>query len=139
MSRYLFSRKGTLFITVSLLFLILYSGAYAYAQESLICADDIDKFCKGIRPGGGRLLNCLKSHETELTESCRGKISELQEIVKSAEKACSGDISKFCREIQPGEGRILKCLREHDKELSTACSTKLATISKRFKVKGEEK
>ena len=139
MSRYLFSRKGTLFITVSLLFLILYSGAYAYAQESLICADDIDKFCKGIRPGGGRLLNCLKSHETDLTESCRGKISELQGIVKSAEEACSGDISQFCREIQPGEGRILKCLREHDKELSTACSAKLETISKRFKVKGEEK
>ena len=139
MSRYLLSRKCTLFITVSVLFLILYSGAHAYAQESLICADDIDKFCKGIKPGGGRLLNCLKSHETELTEVCRGKVRELQGIIKGAEEACSGDISKFCREIQPGEGRILKCLREHDKEISSSCSAKLETIVKRVKEKGEEK
>ena len=71
-----------LFIIISLLHIVLYPNYHAYAQESLICADDIEKYCKEIKPGGGRLLNCLKSHETELSESCRGKISELQGIIK---------------------------------------------------------
>jgi hypothetical protein len=137
MSRYLFSRKGILFIIVSLLQVVLYSSYNAYAQEQLICADDIEKYCKEIKPGGGRILNCLKSHETELSISCKAKIEELKGIIKDAEQACSGDITQFCKEVQPGGGRIIKCLREHDKELSSSCSAKLEMISKRFDKRGE--
>ena len=137
MSRYLFSRKGILFIIVSLLQVVLYSSCNAYAQEQLICADDIEKYCKEIKPGGGRILNCLKSHETELSISCKGKIGELNGFIKDCEQACSGDITQFCKEVQPGGGRIIKCLREHDKELSSSCSAKLEMIVKRFQRKGE--
>ena len=31
---------------------------------------DAKKFCKGIRPGGGRILACLKSHQSELAPAC---------------------------------------------------------------------
>jgi len=137
MIRFLLSRRSTLFIIVSLLYFALCFNVRAYAQESLICADDIEKYCKEIKLGGGRLLNCLKAHETELTASCRGKISELQGIIKECEQACSVDIAKFCKEVQPGGGRIVKCLREHDKELSASCSAKLEMISKRFQRRGE--
>jgi hypothetical protein len=137
MSRSLVSLRKMLFITISLLHIVLYPNYHAYAQEPLICADDIEKYCKEVKPGGGRLLNCLKSHETELSVSCRGKISELQGIVKECEQACSGDITQFCKEIQPGEGRIMKCLREHDKELSSSCSAKLEMIGKRLQKRGE--
>jgi len=137
MIRSLFSRRSTLFIIISLVCGVLYFNFYAYAEESLICADDIEKYCKEIKPGGGRLLNCLKAHETELSVSCRGKISELQGIIRDCEQACSGDIAQFCKEVQPGGGRIIKCLREHDKELSPSCSSKLEMIGKRFKERGE--
>ena len=30
------------------------------------CRADVEKFCKGIAPGGGRILSCLKSREPEL-------------------------------------------------------------------------
>ena len=137
MSRFMFPWKKMLFIIVILLQVVLYTNSLAYAQESLICADDIEKFCKEIKPGGGRLLACLKTHETELAISCRGKISELQAIIKECEQACSGDIAQFCKEVQPGGGRIIKCLRGHDKELSSSCSAKLEMIGKRFKGKEE--
>jgi hypothetical protein len=137
MKRYLLSRRTALFIIVSLLYGVLCFNSHTYAQESLICADDIEKYCKEIKPGGGRILECLKSHETELSESCRGKISELQGIIKDSQEACSGDIAQFCKEVQPGGGRILKCLREHDKELSPSCSAKLEMISKRLQRRGE--
>ena len=137
MKRCLFSRRNTLFTIVSLLYLVLCFNSHTYAQESLICADDIEKYCKETKPGGGRLLNCLKEHETELSESCRGKISELLGIIKGCEQACSGDIAQFCKEVQPGGGRILKCLRERDKELSPSCSAKLEMIGKRLQRRGE--
>ena len=137
MRRSLLSRRKMIFIIISLFHIVLYPNYHAYAQEPLICADDIEKYCKEIKLGGGRLLNCLKSHETELSESCQKKISELQGIIKDCEQACSGDITQFCKEVQPGGGRIIKCLREHDKEISSSCSAKMEMISKRFKRGGE--
>ncbi|MCJ7483856.1 MAG: cysteine rich repeat-containing protein [Thermodesulfovibrionales bacterium] len=139
MSRFLLSQRSALFIIVSLFCVVLYSDSQANAQESLICADDIEKYCKEIKPGGGRILNCLKAHENELSVSCRGKIHELQGFIKECEQACAGDIAQFCKEIQPGGGRIIKCLRERDKELSPSCSAKLEMIGKRFQKRGEER
>ena len=136
MIRLLF-RRSRLCILVSLLFVVLGFTSHSYAQESLLCADDIEKYCKEIKPGGGRLLNCLKAHEKEISPSCCGKIGELQGIITECEKACSGDIAQFCKDVQPGEGRIIKCLRQHDKELSSSCSAKLEMIGKRFTGKEE--
>jgi len=36
---------------------------------------------------------------------------------------CKEDIKKFCAEVKPGEGRIIKCLKEHENELSESCKT----------------
>ena len=139
MIRFLLSRRSKLFIIVSLHCFIFCFNLHAYAKESLICADDIEKYCKEIKPGGGRLLNCLKEHETELSGSCRGKIGELLGIINDCEQACSGDISQFCKEVQPGGGRIVKCLREHDKQLSRQCTEKLEMIGKRFEREGGQR
>lgn len=137
MIRYSRSHKRMFFIIVGLLCIVLYSHSPAYAEESLLCADDIEKYCKEIKPGGGRLLNCLKSHETEMSASCRAKMGELQGMIKGCEQACSADIAQFCKDVQPGGGRIIKCLRGHDKELSSSCSSKLEMIGKRFTGKEE--
>ena len=34
------------------------------------CKADAEKFCKGIAPGGGRILSCLKSRQPELQPAC---------------------------------------------------------------------
>jgi hypothetical protein len=39
------------------------------------CKADAEKFCKGIRPGRGRILACLKSHQSELAPACAAEFN----------------------------------------------------------------
>ncbi len=34
------------------------------------CKPDVEKFCKGIEPGGGRILSCLSARQAELNPAC---------------------------------------------------------------------
>jgi hypothetical protein len=47
-------------------------------------------------------------------------VAQSQEVNKIG--PCKDDIEKFCRDVKPGQGRILKCMREHESELSADCN-----------------
>ncbi|HSF66604.1 MAG TPA: cysteine rich repeat-containing protein [Nitrospiraceae bacterium] len=34
------------------------------------CADDVKRFCRAVRPGSGELLQCLQSHDQEVSDQC---------------------------------------------------------------------
>ena len=91
------------------------------AEEELPCAEEIAKYCKEVKPGGGRILNCLDEHQKDLSASCKKKLKESKKRLMKAQQACTGDMEKFCKDVQPGGGRILKCLRERSQELSSVC------------------
>jgi len=63
--------------------LLLSNGAYAQsaspAEGALreACAGDFKKLCSDVRPGGGRVVQCLNSHHDQLTTAC-------QEALRSA-------------------------------------------------------
>jgi len=110
-------------IVPALLLLCLSAEDRPYAaEEGLPCAEEIAKYCKGVKPGGGRLLECLNEHQKDLSISCSKKFEESKTRLMEAQRACAGDMEKFCRDVQPGGGRILKCLRGYAQELSPACS-----------------
>jgi len=35
--------------------------------------------------------------------------------------ACTEDVKRVCLAVEPGEGRILQCLQEHEQDISEAC------------------
>jgi len=35
------------------------------------CKGDVEKFCSGIAEGGGRIMQCLHQHESELSDACK--------------------------------------------------------------------
>jgi hypothetical protein len=39
------------------------------------CNADAKKFCQGIKPGQGRILSCLKSHQSELAPACAAEFN----------------------------------------------------------------
>jgi hypothetical protein len=42
------------------------------------CVSDIERLCKGIEPGGGRLIRCLKSHEKDISVGCVQALQKLK-------------------------------------------------------------
>jgi len=43
---------------------------------------------------------------------------------------CEKDIAKFCKNIEPGDGRILRCLTLSKEDLRPTCKKQLAQIEK---------
>ncbi|HXH12138.1 MAG TPA: cysteine rich repeat-containing protein [Alphaproteobacteria bacterium] len=39
--------------------------------------------------------------------------------------ACMEDVQKFCKDVPPGRGNVMKCLRAHQAELSPACQEQI--------------
>ena len=46
------------------------------------CNADLDKYCANIRPGGGRLAECLERNEKKLTQRCTQAIKDVGLQVK---------------------------------------------------------
>ena len=67
-------------IVIALLVLAIGSGAFAQAANRDLlrtaCMDDYKKFCAGVQPGGGRILQCLREREKELTPACRDGLAK---------------------------------------------------------------
>jgi hypothetical protein len=96
------------------------------------CTDEIEKLCKDIQPGQGRIAVCLNEHGKEVTPACRKAVNlVLRQINASLEthQACAADVEKLCAEVQPGAGRIAFCLGTHAAELSPGCNQQIAEMN----------
>lgn len=60
-------------------------------------------------------------------------ISGLALADEQPQMGCKADVEKFCAGVQPGEGRIVKCLKEHDAELSAECKAHKQQIKAEMK------
>jgi hypothetical protein len=50
-------------------------------------------------------------------------------VAQTRARACLADIKKVCAGVDPGEGRIAGCVKEHLTELSTPCQNLLAATA----------
>ena len=110
-------------------FMVATSGLAQGQDQTLIpkegkgaCKADIEKFCKDIKPGGGRIWVCLKSNGDRLSQECANHMAMEREKTKNFIRACKDDSKKFCKGIPRGKGRIFSCLKSHEAELSDSCA-----------------
>lgn len=52
-----------------------------------------------------------------------------QGIVETVETGCATEISTFCSQVSPGEGRLLACFYAHEDKLSGQCQYALYSAS----------
>jgi len=48
---------------------------------------------------------------------------------QSARGACAADIKKHCSDVEPGGGRIVGCIKDHMKDFSEPCQTRLGRVA----------
>jgi hypothetical protein len=50
-----------------------------------------------------------------------GVASAQQKLIESVTKGCDKEIKTYCKDVTPGEGRVLACLYAHEDKLSGQC------------------
>jgi hypothetical protein len=57
---------------------------------------------------------------------------------KKGDGPCAADAKKFCGDVQPGGGRIAKCMKSHQAELTPACQAEIKRVEERVEQVKEE-
>ncbi len=115
-------KKASIALIVAVLFLMI--PLMVQSEETHRkgpCKADYEKLCKDVKPGQGRIAKCMKAHENELSPACRDKIDDDKEKSKAFVRSCKPDADKLCRGVKPGNGRIIRCLKQNESLLSVPC------------------
>jgi len=68
-------------ITITTAALLFASAAIAQeltAAQRDACMGDYEKYCKGVVPGGGRIIACLAKESEKLTPACKKVLADAQ-------------------------------------------------------------
>jgi hypothetical protein len=52
-------------------------------------------------------------------------IDKLTARIAKLENACAADIKKYCKDVTPGEGRMIYCMQAHEDKISEKCAYEL--------------
>jgi hypothetical protein len=52
-------------------------------------------------------------------------VEKLTAKITKLENACASDIKKYCKDVTPGEGRMIYCMQAHEDKISPKCSYEL--------------
>jgi len=106
---------------------------HADEPEQDACAADVTRLCADVQPGSNRVVSCLRSQETKLTDACRDKLDvdarRARALIQEFGRACRADVGEFCALVPPGGGRVLECLARHERDLSRPCQSEVDRIA----------
>ncbi len=124
----------------------IFAATPAMAGQDLIksvaegCKQEIKTFCKDVTPGEGRMLACFYAHNDKLSNKCEYALydasAQLERFVAALTyiaNECRSDLKQFCSGVRKGEGRLLKCLIDNEKQLSDRCSTAMKDVNAKMK------
>ena len=96
------------------------------------CNEDIKQHCDGIGNNAQKIFMCLAAYEDHLSQHCKQGILEAAlsvrlgvAAIEYSIMACEVDVDKHCLEVEPGEGRLVSCIRANEANVSQECITAL--------------
>ena len=92
------------------------------------CDADVKQYCPGLDPSSQNAFMCMMAYEDKLSKTCKRGILEAAMAIKMGTaaidysvRACEVDADKYCLDVQPGEGRLVRCIKKHESSVSKAC------------------
>lgn len=96
------------------------------------CDEDIKEHCDGLGNNAQKIFMCLAAYEDQLSLECKTGILEAAMSVRMGAAAieysifaCEADADKHCLDVEPGEGRLINCIKANEDEVSKECITAL--------------
>jgi hypothetical protein len=122
------------------------------ARFRMDCGQDVQRFCHGVQPGEGRLIQCLSSHRSQLSPACISRLAAARTPVRpplsrdtqsaglpsaspppvhaATERAlrasCGPDVQRLCAGVSRQNGDVIKCLSSQRTQLSPTCDVFLS-------------
>ncbi len=107
-------------------------GNIVIASSVTGCDEDIKQHCDGLGDNTDKVFMCLAAYEEHLSSECKQGILEAALSIKMGAaaldysiSACEADADKHCLDVQPGEGRIVSCIKANESKVSKECITAL--------------
>lgn len=104
------------------------------------CRADVQAHCANVEPGEGRIHQCLRKNRGKLSPGCRKEELLLEqqendsvELKVSLLKSCSNERALYCKDVEPGSGRVFRCLAENmrDADFGQGCRDEVLTKLRR--------
>lgn len=108
------------------------------------CGGDAKQFCGDAR--GKKMRACMKKNHEQLSTQCKALLEKARKheanrdkknkpeerprkpLHKDSAKACRADARKYCKGIQPGDGKLIACLVKNKTRLSSECSAAISSL-----------
>jgi hypothetical protein len=107
-------------------------GTITISVEVKTCDADTKKFCPGLPANSQKSFMCLMAYEDKISKECKLGIAEAAMALKNGMmaidysiKSCEADADKHCLNVQPGNGRIVSCLKKNESKLNKKCISAL--------------
>ena len=92
------------------------SYADAISQLAAACRTDLQKYCKGVELGGGRLKACLDGHQAVVSAQCQQTRAQVYASIarriaaqRDIGEVCSADIERLCG-TSHADAHLVECL-----------------------------
>jgi OmpA-OmpF porin, OOP family len=92
------------------------------------CSKEVNSFCAQVPMGGGRVMNCLFDHESQLSSGCKQAIGQGESTIEAAlgdanffGANCASDMQRLCPGVVAGGGRLLACLMDNINNTELRC------------------
>ena len=109
----------------SLVFALSAAGVALGAEPKGPCVADTKKFCHDVQPGESRIYRCLMNRQANLAPACRDRMKSTNDKLDRLAKACNSDVGKYCKDVPPGNGHMLSCLKGQGSNLDKGCAREL--------------
>ncbi|KHD90027.1 MAG: hypothetical protein OM95_00440 [Bdellovibrio sp. ArHS] len=107
--------------------MVLGFSSFAQPGGGGVCAKDRETLCGNVEHGGGKVAQCMKDNQDKLSPECKAHMEKAKETMKEVREACHDEMQKFCGDMKPGKGRMMKCMKENKEKFSAACQEEMAS------------